>query len=73
MTLQDAMRVLIREGFLSYFGPEYSTTDAVHSFMSKYPRGKGLKQGMKREIKLYEACLAYKQNRSRTKKYVKST
>lgn len=61
--------VLVRNGFVGYFGPGYHTHNAGQSFMDRYPRGKGIKGHEKDKLELYEACLSYQQERSRTANY----
>lgn len=58
--------MLRREGFCGYMGPGYYMEDAIHSFMARYPRGKGIKEHQTSLLVLYEACYVYKRQRSRT-------
>lgn len=69
MDENHAIIVLARHGFFGYFGPGYTTSHAVDSFMAKHPRGKGIKGFEHDKLELYEACLQWKAARSRVRAY----
>ena len=72
MTMEEAWTVLRRRGFSGYMGPGYGTERAVDDFMSRYPRGKGIKQHQIDLQVLYEACYVYKRRQSRTMAYYRN-
>ena len=66
MTMEEAWTVLRRRGFCGYMGEGYHMEHAIHDFMARYPRGKGIKDHQTDLRVLYEACYVYKRQRSRT-------
>lgn len=69
MTMEDAWTVLRRNGFCGYMGPGYNMENAIHDFMARYPRGKGIKDHQRDIRVLYEACYVWKRIKSRTLNY----
>lgn len=71
MTNQEASSILSKNHFYGYFGPGYSTSKAIDSFMRLYPRRKGISTRDKETMELYDACLFFKQKQSRNHKSIK--
>jgi len=68
MNDQEASAILSKNHFYGYFGPGYSTHDAIDGFMKLYPRRKGISTRDKEKMDLYDACLFFKQKQSRDHK-----
>lgn len=68
MTRQEALSVLGRNHFLSYFGPGYHFPNAIDSFMGLYPRRKGISSKDKDRMEIYDACLTIKREQSAQRK-----
>lgn len=68
MTRQQALSILGRNHFLSYFGPGYNMMNAIDSFMGLYPKRKGISSKDKSRMEIYDACLVIKREQSAQRK-----
>lgn len=70
MNYDQAVTILFNNGFIGgYYGLDYKSIENIDSFMANHPRGNGISSKDTTKLDLYNACLVYKQNNSRTKSY----